>query len=76
MINLERLQGRCCLDKDREAETTSDRNTPESSVLSCSSPRYNFGDEDGGVFSDVWVINPSCDAEAQARIALNRKSHF
>lgn len=39
---------------------------PESSILSCSTSRYNLGDEDGGIFSDVGVISPSCDTEPQA----------
>lgn len=43
---------------------------PESSILGCSSSRYNLGDEDRGVISNVGVIGPSSDTEAEAWVTL------
>lgn len=43
---------------------------PESSILGCSSSRYNLGDEDRGVISNVGVISPSSDTEAEAWVTL------
>lgn len=38
---------------------------PESSVLGCGPSRYNLGDEDRGVVSDVRVVSSTCDTESQ-----------
>lgn len=43
---------------------------PESSILGCSSSRYNLGDEDRGVISNVGVVGPSSDTEAEAWVTL------
>lgn len=44
--------------------------SPEPSVLGCSSSRYDFSDEDAGVFADVGVVCTTRDAEAQSRVTL------
>lgn len=40
--------------------------SPQSSILSRSSSRYDFGDEDAGVIAHVGVVGSSCYAEAEA----------
>lgn len=40
--------------------------SPQSSILSCSSSRYDFGDEDAGVVAHVRVVGSTCYAEAEA----------
>ncbi len=40
------------------------------SILSCSSSRYDFGDEDTGVVAHMWVVCSSCYAEAKAWVTL------
>lgn len=50
--------------------------SPEPSVLGGGSSRYDFGDEDARVFTDVRVVCAACDAEAQSRVTLdNQDSH-
>lgn len=45
---------------------------PESSILGCGPSRYNLGDEDWGVVSDVRVISPTCDTESQTWVTLHK----
>lgn len=47
--------------------------SPEPSVLGGSSSRYDFGDEDTGIFTDVGVVCAARDAEAQPRVSLDIK---
>lgn len=47
--------------------------SPQSSVLSRGSSRYDFGDEDAGVIAHVGVVGPSCYAEAEARVTLQEQ---
>ena len=50
--------------------------SPEPSVLGSGSSRYDFGDEDARVFTDVRVVCAARDAEAQSRVTLdNQDSH-
>lgn len=44
--------------------------SPQASILCCSSSRDDLGDEDAGVITDVWVICPSSYAKAQPRVTL------
>lgn len=46
-------------------EPGSGLDVPEAAVLSGCSSRNDLGDEDGRVVSNVRIIGPSCDAEAQ-----------
>lgn len=45
--------------------------SPEPSVLGSGSSRYDLGDEDAGVFTDVGVVGAARDAEAQSRVPLD-----
>lgn len=47
--------------------------SPQSSVLSRSSSRYDFGDEDAGVVAYVGVVGSSCYAEAEAWVTLQEQ---
>lgn len=46
---------------------------PQTSILSRSSSRYDFGDEDAGVVTHMWVVCSPCYAEAQAWVTLQEQ---
>src|SRR4029434_4641694 len=46
------------------------RHLPQPAIHGSSPSRYDLGDKDPRVVWDVWIVYPSSDAEAQARVAL------
>lgn len=44
--------------------------SPQPSILSRGSSRYDFGDEDAGVVAHMRVVCSSCYAEAEAWVTL------